>query len=224
MMGLVGMMTAMSVELMREGVGSRLGTWNFWGPALSTLFLGLLLFGFLHLAAIALISPSSANRALPLRSYATGAWLLTFVVAIIWALNDVSRSPLVGWASTVTGLVILALLIALAGDTSRGKRATGGVTDVLMGEASFDSVFTTDDPLAVVGRGGQQVGPYLRRPENMNALLAQLRKAFHLTVAMSGSGSACFALLEEKAPVAEITAAIRAAWGPTALVVETKIG
>jgi 4-diphosphocytidyl-2-C-methyl-D-erythritol kinase len=55
-------------------------------------------------------------------------------------------------------------------------------------------------------------------------LLAQLRKAFHLTVAMSGSGSACFALLEEKAPVAEITAAIRAAWGPTALVVETKIG
>ena len=114
MMGLVGVMTGLSVDLMREGIGSRLGTWNFWGPALSTLFLGLLLFGFLHLAAIALISPSSANRALPLRSYATGAWLLTFVVAIIWALNDVSRSPLVGWASTVTGLVILALLIAIA--------------------------------------------------------------------------------------------------------------
>lgn len=78
------------------------------------------------------------------------------------------------------------LLIDLAGDTSRGKRATGGLTDVLMGEASFDSVFTTDDPLTVVGRGGQQVGPYLRRPENMNALLAQLRKRYKYVLFHAG--------------------------------------
>ena len=52
----------------------------------------------------------------------------------------------------------------------------------------------------------------------------RLEQATGRLFAMSGSGSACFALLEEKAPVAEITAAIRAAWGPTALVVETKIG
>ena len=38
-----------------EGVGSRLGTWGFWGPSLTLTFLGLLLFGFLHLAAIALM-------------------------------------------------------------------------------------------------------------------------------------------------------------------------
>jgi 4-diphosphocytidyl-2-C-methyl-D-erythritol kinase len=55
-------------------------------------------------------------------------------------------------------------------------------------------------------------------------LLAQLRKRFHLTPALSGSGSACFALLEDRSPVAEITTAIRAAWGPAALVVETTIG
>ena len=62
MMGQVGMMTAMSVELMREGIGSRLGTWDFWGPTLTMLFLGLLLFGFFHLAAIALISPPSGDQ------------------------------------------------------------------------------------------------------------------------------------------------------------------
>jgi 4-diphosphocytidyl-2-C-methyl-D-erythritol kinase len=40
---------------------------------------------------------------------------------------------------------------------------------------------------------------------------------------MSGSGSACFALLPDDAPVAAISAAIRAAWGPSVLVVETRL-
>lgn len=114
MMSLVGMMTAMAHELMREGVGSRLGTWNFWGPALSLLFIGLLLFGFLHLAAIALISPPSANRALPLRGYVTGAWLLTVVVAVIWAVTEASPWPVLAWSSFTTGVLVLALLISAA--------------------------------------------------------------------------------------------------------------
>lgn len=112
MMGLVGAMTGISFELMREGVGSRLGTWDFWGPALSLFFIGLLLFGFLHLAAIALISPPSANRALPLRSYVTGAWVLTLGVAVIWAVQATRLEPIAGWAGVTTGVVMLSLLIA----------------------------------------------------------------------------------------------------------------
>lgn len=54
-------------------------------------------------------------------------------------------------------------------------------------------------------------------------LLQQLRTRFALEPRMSGSGSACFALLPEKAPVAAITAAITAAWGPSAFVVETSL-
>ena len=54
-------------------------------------------------------------------------------------------------------------------------------------------------------------------------LLGQLRQRFGLAARMSGSGSACFALLPEKAPVAEITAAVRGAWGPSALVTETTL-
>lgn len=114
MMSLVGMMTAMSMEMMREGIGSRLGTWNFWGPTLSLLFIGLLLFGFLHLAAVALISPPSANRALPLRGYVTGAWLLTMVVALVWAVTEASPWPVLAWASFTTGVLVLALLISAA--------------------------------------------------------------------------------------------------------------
>lgn len=114
MMSLVGIMTAMSMEMMREGIGSRLGTWDFWGPALSMTFIGLLLFGFFHLAAIALVSPPSANRALPLRAYATGAWFLTFVVAVIWGVGSVTLEPLTGWTACATGILIAGLLIAVS--------------------------------------------------------------------------------------------------------------
>ena len=55
-------------------------------------------------------------------------------------------------------------------------------------------------------------------------LLGQLQRKFGLAPRMSGSGSACFALLPERVPVAEITAFIRAAWGESAWVVETSVG
>jgi 4-diphosphocytidyl-2-C-methyl-D-erythritol kinase len=54
-------------------------------------------------------------------------------------------------------------------------------------------------------------------------LLEQLERRFGLDPRMSGSGSACFALLPDGAPVAEISAAVRAAWGPSAFVVETRL-
>jgi succinoglycan biosynthesis transport protein ExoP len=78
------------------------------------------------------------------------------------------------------------LLIDLTGETSRGKRAAGGVTDVLMGEASFDTIFSGDDVLTVVGRGAQPIGPYLRRPENMNNLVGQLRKKYKYVLFHAG--------------------------------------
>lgn len=55
------------------------------------------------------------------------------------------------------------------------------------------------------------------------ALLDDLRRRFGLEPRMSGSGSACFALLGENAPVAEIEAEIRAKWGASALIVAAKL-
>ncbi len=58
------------------------------------------------------------------------------------------------------------------------------------------------------------------------ALLAGLRADFGLTAGMSGSGSACFALLPDglaEECVAAIVAAIRTAWGPSALVREARL-
>jgi 4-diphosphocytidyl-2-C-methyl-D-erythritol kinase len=54
-------------------------------------------------------------------------------------------------------------------------------------------------------------------------VLESVRRRFGVAAAMSGSGSACFALLDEGADAVPISGAIRAAWGPSALVVDTRI-
>ena len=55
-------------------------------------------------------------------------------------------------------------------------------------------------------------------------LLGQIRQRFGVSARMSGSGSACFACLDERAGLAsEISDCIHEAWGPEAFVQETTI-
>ncbi len=54
-------------------------------------------------------------------------------------------------------------------------------------------------------------------------LLEQLRADFGVAARMSGSGSACFAFLDEEMIVAPIAEAIRAAWGASAFVQEARL-
>lgn len=55
-------------------------------------------------------------------------------------------------------------------------------------------------------------------------LLERLATRFGLNARMSGSGSACFAFLSNETPVDEVVAAVHAAWGPTAIAVQTQLG
>ncbi len=114
MVGSVGMMSALANGLMREGIGSQLGSMTFWWPVLASLFFGGLLFGFMHLAAIALVSPASANRALVLRGYVTGTWLVTLIALVAWAVNVAHIWPIAAWSSVSMGALIAALLIAVS--------------------------------------------------------------------------------------------------------------
>jgi 4-diphosphocytidyl-2-C-methyl-D-erythritol kinase len=54
-------------------------------------------------------------------------------------------------------------------------------------------------------------------------LIEKLRAKFGLAVAMSGSGSACFALLGDDAPLPAICACIHDAWGRDVFMAEAKI-
>ena len=74
----------------------------------------------------------------------------------------------------------------------------------------------------------QLLGNNLERPAfakfiALPALLGELRTRFALAPQLSGSGSACFAFLPANAPVSEIAATIRAAWGGAAFVLATTI-
>ncbi|MDR1817324.1 MAG: 4-(cytidine 5'-diphospho)-2-C-methyl-D-erythritol kinase [Puniceicoccales bacterium] len=62
-----------------------------------------------------------------------------------------------------------------------------------------------------------------RRHPALPALLERLAAAFNLAPRMSGSGSACFALLPENFDAAPAVALIREAWGDTAFVRETTL-
>jgi 4-diphosphocytidyl-2-C-methyl-D-erythritol kinase len=54
-------------------------------------------------------------------------------------------------------------------------------------------------------------------------LLGRIGGRFGPPVRMSGSGSACFAVLRERDDAAGLVGAIRAAWGPSSFVVDTRI-
>ena len=54
-------------------------------------------------------------------------------------------------------------------------------------------------------------------------LLGTIRARFGMAAGMSGSGSACFALLPDDSDSGPVVAAIREAWGPSAFVVDTRV-
>jgi 4-diphosphocytidyl-2-C-methyl-D-erythritol kinase len=54
-------------------------------------------------------------------------------------------------------------------------------------------------------------------------LVDRLRREFGVAVQMSGSGSACFAVVRDDFATAPMIEAIRAAWGPTAFVQEARL-
>jgi 4-diphosphocytidyl-2-C-methyl-D-erythritol kinase len=67
-------------------------------------------------------------------------------------------------------------------------------------------------------------GPAFEKFVALPTLLATLRSRFGLAVGMSGSGSACFALLMEATPVDDVRRCIREAWGDDVFTVLAQIG
>jgi 4-diphosphocytidyl-2-C-methyl-D-erythritol kinase len=66
-------------------------------------------------------------------------------------------------------------------------------------------------------------GPAFAKFPALPVLLDRLSKNFGLTARMSGSGSACFALLKDDSPVEAIIALIRSSWGESAFVLQTHL-
>ena len=110
------------VNLLDRGVGSQIGSWEFLAVALGVLITGSACIGLLAKLAIALISPLSANRALPVRIYVTVVWLVTGIGAAIWSVATGVAAPIGICASVHVLLQCIGLFIAVSERESLGHR------------------------------------------------------------------------------------------------------
>jgi hypothetical protein len=100
------------VALVESGVSGKLGSADFW-QATAMIVVGALLLGGLLLAlAIALVSPPAANRALPVRRWATFAWLGWGVTMGVVALIERDADLLLGWMIPFVIFAMAALWVA----------------------------------------------------------------------------------------------------------------
>ena len=108
--------------LLDSGMGSQLDSWTFWRGALGVLVGGGSFIGLLGLLSIALISPLSANRALPVRIFASSIWALTGAGVAIWSIGVNNLTPIMVWAILHILLHSIGLFIAVSERESLGQR------------------------------------------------------------------------------------------------------
>jgi len=107
-------LVTLSLNLMRSGVGAMMFGRSFWFGVLTLLCMGFGIVGFFYQLSVALISPPSANRALPVRIYITIAWLVTGLLAFGWAYRTRESAPIAGWTATILALMLFALLVTVS--------------------------------------------------------------------------------------------------------------
>ena len=107
-------LVASSFMFMRSGVGAMMSGRDFWIGALTYVGILAMVTGLFFFLAVALISPPSSNRALPVRIYVTTIWLLGLVTDFIWVVKTGDAERLAAWALPAFFLMIFALLVTIS--------------------------------------------------------------------------------------------------------------
>jgi hypothetical protein len=122
-----GMAVTGSFYLLTSGVGSRLGSWDFWGPAAAVLVIGLAVMGLLFFASVALITPISANRAVAVRAYVTVVWLVSGIFSAIMAYVDRDDGALAVWGILSALVFSGGFFVAVSEREKLGPRVTRAI-------------------------------------------------------------------------------------------------
>jgi hypothetical protein len=126
---IIGGLIFLTSEMMRRGVGSMMSDRNFWATFLTVcgvVFAATLL---LHFLSIALISPPSANRALPVRIYMTVAWLLGAGLCFLWARNQHDARLMLPWAITSFIVFGISLVVIVSNQDALSVRVQRTIPD-----------------------------------------------------------------------------------------------
>jgi hypothetical protein len=111
---IIGSLVGSSYLFMRSGVGAMMLERNFWVGAATTAGMAMLGIGLFFVLSVALISPPSANRALPVRAYVTALWLASGLLCLGWVSRSGSAEPINLWLFVTFGAGILALLVVVS--------------------------------------------------------------------------------------------------------------
>jgi hypothetical protein len=102
-----------SVMLLEMGLPMPLDSWEFWAMALAILAGVLGIMGLWFVWSVALVSPPSSNRALPVRIFMLAQWLVTGAAAAAWSRQLSEFGPVGAWGILQVMLFGLQLVIAI---------------------------------------------------------------------------------------------------------------
>lgn len=105
-----GSTMGMCYGILSSGVGSMLGTWEFWGPATMVIVFFLVGIGLFFVLSVAVVSPPASNRAFPVRVYLVAVWIITGITLGGSAIQTNSFEPIAAWIGICTGVAGLALI------------------------------------------------------------------------------------------------------------------
>jgi hypothetical protein len=111
-----------SWELMRSGVGAMMSGRDFWIGVLTAAAIGLAATGLFFVLSVALVSPPSANRALPVRIYLTVIWLLGGLLNFGWVAQTGDAERMNIWTFSTFAVMMFALLVTISNSDQISQR------------------------------------------------------------------------------------------------------
>jgi len=111
-----------SFGMLFTGIGSSVGSWDFWGPALTVFAFVMMVIGMLFILSVTFITPASANRALGARIYLLLIWLTSGVIAGVWSFTASRNGTVQAWAVGMVVIFGLYLFVSICERQKLGPR------------------------------------------------------------------------------------------------------
>ncbi len=120
--GIISTLIGTSFLMMRSGVGAMMTGKDFWIGVATGVGVGAALTGLLFVLTVALVSPPSANRALPVRIYLTASWLAGGLLGFSWVAQTGDASRMLAWTYPTFGVMMFALLATVSNADQLSQR------------------------------------------------------------------------------------------------------
>jgi hypothetical protein len=119
---LVGSVVNYALMFMNFGVGTTMGGRDFWIGTLTIVAIGAAVTGLFYVMSVALVSPPSSNRALPVRIYITSIWFLSGLLVTVWLARRGRSDPFHTWTVPMFILLLLSLLVVISNSDTLSHR------------------------------------------------------------------------------------------------------